>query len=111
MQRTRLNRLVETTTGTLARSLQNPWRRISVLIISLLAGVFLGTVIPTTAGQAAEWDIIGAAALITFTETVSWYVYRRSANISPRPLLTDLLNALKLGLTYSLFVEAFKLGS
>jgi hypothetical protein len=31
--------------------------------------------------------------------------------MAARPLLLDILNGIKLGVTYGLFVEAFKLGS
>lgn len=126
MQNTRLNNLVDAIAGRFGRWLRNPWRRISLVVISLLFGVFLGTVIPTTAGQTAQWDVVAALVLILFTEAVSWFVYgsnrriqaatvereaSRAAGVPVRPLLVEMLNALKIGLTYSLFVEAFKLGS
>lgn len=33
------------------------------------------------------------------------------ANLAPRPILLEILNAGKLGFTYGLFLDAFKLGS
>ena len=86
--------------------------------MSLLLGTFLGSAIPSTAGQAAKLDLVGAGVLILFTETISWIVYGKSLqrglsteNSTGRSLLTEVLNALKIGMTYSMFVEAFKLGS
>jgi hypothetical protein len=110
MQDTRLNRLVDLTVGQLNRWLRNPWRRLSVQIISLLLGFFLGTSISTIAGQRAELDVYVAAILVALAELTSRITYSRRLNIG-RSLPIDLLNTLKIGLTYSLFVEAFKLGS
>lgn len=109
MQNTRLNGLVNATTGQLGRWFLNPWRRLSLLVISLLFGIFLGTAISTVAGQAAEWDIAGAGMLVLLTEIVDRIYYSR--NRQGRSLWVEALNALKIGLTYSLFLEAFKLGS
>ncbi len=124
MQNTRINNLIDRLAVQSGRWLRNPWRRLSLVVISLLFGFFLGTAVPTTAGQRATWDVFAALILILFTEAVSWFVYgsnRRSpaavegqpsrASVPMRSLLTQMLNALKIGLTYGLFVEAFKLGS
>lgn len=110
MQNTRLNSLVDVASERFGQWLRNPWRRISLLVISVLFGVFLGTAISTIAGQRANLDISVAAILVVLTEAISWVVYRTKRPIS-NSLLVQILNALKIGLTYSLFVEAFKLGS
>ncbi len=109
MQNTRLNNLFDATNGQLGRWLFNPWRRLSVLTISLLFGFFLGTAVATTAGQSANWDIITAAILVALCEIVGRIYYRQGGG--GRSFWVEALNALKIGLTYSLFVEAFKLGS
>lgn len=117
MQNTRLNSIFDLIGTRLEQFFSNPWRRISLTLIALLSGTFLGTAIPTTAGQTAEWDVMVAGVLIILTETISRFVYSRPLRIlqpeerSRRSLMVNTLNALKLGLTYSLFVEAFKLGS
>lgn len=118
MQNTRLTNLVNTVLFRLALWFTNPWRHLSLVLISLLLGVFLGTAIPTTAGQAANWDVIVAGVLLLFTEITSRVVYGSNLRRTPmaegsswRSLLAETINALKLGLTYSLFVEAFKIGS
>jgi len=110
MQNTRLNNLVDTLSGQVSGWLRNPWRRLSVLIISLLLGNFLGTAISTVSGQQADLDILVSGILVLLTELVSRIAYGGSADLR-RSLPVQMLNALKLGLMYSLFVEAFKLGS
>ncbi len=110
MQNTRLNSLVDIVTTRLNRWLTNPWRRLSLQVIGLLFGFFLGSAISTIAGQAAKWDVVAAAAVVVTTEVVNWLVYRRSETMA-RSLVLDSINAIKIGIIYSLFLEAFKLGS
>ena len=121
MQNTRLNTVVQAGADRLRRWLFNPWRRLSVLLMSLLFGFFLATVIITTTGQTADIDILVAAIMMAIVEMINWLRYSwrsplikaatvAGASAQPTPLL-DALNALKLGLTFGLFVEAFKLGS
>ena len=115
MQRTRLNTLVNITGDRLNLLFSNPWRRIALSLISILLGFFMGSAIVTTAGQDAVWDIPAAAVIFTFTELISRFVYSRRQNQSNLPkrrsLYIDVLNLFKVGLVYSLFLEAFKLGS
>lgn len=110
MQNTRLNNLFDTLIRQLGGWLQNPWRRLSVLIISLLLGNFLGSAISTVSGQQADLDILVSGILVFITEFISRLAYGGSVDVR-RSLPVQMLNALKLGLVYSLFVEAFKLGS
>lgn len=110
MQNTRLSTIVDTTAGQLNQFFRNPWRRTSLLIIGLLLGFFLGSAISTSAGQKAELDIVQAFVLLLATELVSRFTYGGNSRFR-RMLVAEFLNALKLGLIYSLFLEAFKLGS
>ncbi len=110
MQNTRLNSLFDSVTGQLGAWFLNPWRRLSLLVMSLLFGFFLGTAISTTSGQTAEWDIIAAGILVLLTEVVNRIFYSRNRQTKPA-LWLEALNLLKVGQTYSLFIEAFKLGS
>ena len=113
MQRTRLATLIETTSTRFGRWVFNPWRRLSLVVIGLLFGNFLAIAISATAGQAAELDVVISAILLIAVELISWLVYRRP----PQPpdqrssLFLEVMNALKIGMIYGLFVEAFKLGS
>ena len=107
MQNTRLNNLFNAIGGYLGRWLFNPWRRLSLLIISLLFGFFLGTAVSTTAGQSSDWDIVAAGIVVALVEVINRIYYRQGV----RSFWIESLNALKIGLIYSLFIEAFKLGS
>ncbi len=123
MQNTRLNTLVEGSLQRLTQWLRNPWRRISMLIISLLFGNFLASAVSTIAGQRAEPDILGAAIVVGVAEIISWITYANSPRslkvsqpnvvsaVNQRSLLVEALNGLKLGLLYGLSVQAFTLGS
>jgi hypothetical protein len=110
MQNTRLNQLFDTIARSLGQWFLNPWRRLSLLLISWLFGFFLGSAVSTTAGQKAELDIFIAAALVILTEVTSRIFYSRSF-LARQALWVETLNLLKVGFIYSLFLEAFKLGS
>lgn len=117
MQRTRLNTLLDITGTRLELLFSNPWRRIALSVISILLGFFMGSAIVTTVGQDAVWDVPAAAMVFALTEVTSWFVYSRrkpqQSALSPirRNLVFEVLNLFKIGLTYSLYLEAFKLGS
>lgn len=110
MQNTRLNSLVEVVTDRIDRLFRNPWRRVSLLLISLLFGFFLGNAISTTTGQQAELDIVAAGILVILFEGISRVIYGGSQQLR-RSLAAEIINALRIGITYSLFIDAFKLGS
>ncbi|MBD2569739.1 DUF565 domain-containing protein [Anabaena lutea] len=110
MQNTRLNTLLDTIARSLGQWFINPWRRLSLLLISWLFGFFLGSAVSTTAGQKAELDIVVAAFLVLLTEITSRIFYSRSFFVR-QALWVESLNLLKVGFIYSLFLEAFKLGS
>ncbi|BFM39660.1 DUF565 domain-containing protein [Synechocystis sp. LKSZ1] len=112
MQRTRLNTLAEITSTQASEFFRNPWRRISLTLLTFLLGFFVGAAVATTAGQNAQWDVVGAALILIFAEAVSRWVYGRSGRLEQGPsFVLDILNYFKMGILYSLFLEAFKLGS
>jgi len=110
MQNTRISTLFDNIVGGLDRFFRNPWRRFSLLLISLLLGNFLGIAISSISGQKADLDIVASAILVAITEAISRLAYS-IPSATARSLPVQVLNALKLGLIYSLFVEAFKLAS
>lgn len=108
MQNTRLNRLFDDLGDRFLRWARNPWRRTSLVLLGLLFGFFLGNALSTIAGQKALLDMTVSLLLLLLTEAVNWLVYSRLQRSS---LFSDTLSSVKIGLVYSLFVEAFKLGS
>ncbi len=78
------------------------------MLMGLLAGFFAGNLISTTLLQTFKLNVSLAALLIVVTEGISRLVYGQK---SKTPSLTgDILNALKIGVTYSLFLDALKPG-
>ncbi|MGB3789933.1 MAG: DUF565 domain-containing protein [Phormidesmis sp.] len=76
MQRTRLNTLVDQSVLQFRQWVFNPWRRLAVIVISLLFGNFFATAISATAGQAAKLDVTISAILVIIVEVISWIYYR-----------------------------------
>ena len=135
MQRTRLNTLFNQIVLKFRQWAFNPWRRLALVLMSLLFGNFFATAVSATAGQTAKLDVTISAFLVIGVEFISWLYYRfaplrakklRAAKQGDRTLLpagsevgpvrsrstlAESLNAFKLGMIYGLFVEAFKLGS
>lgn len=110
MQNTRLNRLVGVVSGQLGRWLMNPWRRISLIIISLLFGSFLALAISTIAGQRANLDVSVALIISIVIEAINWLAYSSSSRFR-QSLWLENLNALKIGLIYGFCLLALTLGS
>lgn len=110
MQNTRLSTLADTLATQLRSQLRNPWRRLATLGISLLFGIYLGTVISSAAGQLAEIDPIACGVVAITVELMSWLFYSGKFNLR-NSLLGEALNALKFGVIYSLFLIGFMLGS
>lgn len=117
MQNTRLSSIVNVSVVRLSQWSRNPWRRTSLILISLLFGFFLASVISTVSGAKSDQDIVVAAIMLFIVELTSRYVYSAKrvnladGSLAPRLLTTEILNSIKLGLVYGLFLEAFKLGS
>jgi hypothetical protein len=117
MQNTRLNTLLDVNFGRLSRWTQNPWRRTSLAIISILLGFFLASFISTTFGARSEWDVLVAGVTAFLAELISRIFYRSrprvlaNGDVVPQPLLLVLLNDAKIGVIYGLALEACKLGS
>ncbi len=108
MQNTRLNLLLASFSNQTRQFFANPWRRISLLLISLLFGIFIAIAISSIVGQKGKLDIVVAAIMVIFTEVISWIHYRRNRNTSG---IVEFLNLFKIGLIYGFYLQAFILGS
>lgn len=110
MQNTRLNSILAATGRQINQALVNPWRRLAVLLISVLFGIYLGMAISAIAGQLAYWDVTVAALILAAGELIGALYHRNGLNFR-RNIGGEALYAMKLGVTYSLFLIAFILGS
>nr|YP_009295715.1 conserved hypothetical plastid protein [Mastocarpus papillatus]AOL58199.1 conserved hypothetical plastid protein [Mastocarpus papillatus] len=77
-------------------------------IICLLTGFFIATVLSTMPAQTGDWGIIAASIIVTLYEIFSKVVYAIKAKNSG---ILTIINNIKIGIIYGLFVDSFKLGS
>ncbi len=110
MQNTRLSTLVDAAGNQLRKEFRNPWRRLSLIVMSLLFGVYLGTALASTAGQIGYIDVVASALVALVAEAISWLFYSSRWNVRAT-LWGEAINAVKFGLLYGLFLIAFLLGS
>ncbi|MBD2113681.1 MULTISPECIES: DUF565 domain-containing protein [Cyanophyceae] len=117
MQRTRLSTLIDDLGDQFSQWLINPWRRVSLVLLSLLLGYFFTVSLAAIAGQAAAQDTVVSAFLVLAAELISWLVYSRRwrdpalVKPVPKPVWLDCINGFKIGAIYAVSVEAFKLAS
>nr|YP_010155877.1 putative chloroplast RF20 [Cumathamnion serrulatum]QQY85396.1 putative chloroplast RF20 [Cumathamnion serrulatum] len=78
-------------------------------IMSLMLGFFLSSILSTLPAQTGDWGIMSAAMIVTFNEILSKILY--SYQFYKNNILLILINDIKIGIIYGLFVDAFKLGS
>nr|YP_009295819.1 hypothetical protein Schim_073 [Schimmelmannia schousboei]AOM64754.1 hypothetical protein Schim_073 [Schimmelmannia schousboei] len=81
---------------------------LSLHLISLFLGFFISTVLSTMLAQTGEWGIIVGSIIVTSNEILSKIIYSKKAS---RSIIIDIINSIKIGIIYGLFVDAFKLGS
>nr|YP_009394091.1 hypothetical protein [Rhodomela confervoides]ARW62653.1 hypothetical protein [Rhodomela confervoides] len=81
----------------------------NINILSLMLGFFFANILSTIPAQTGEWNIMSGAVIVTFNELLNKVVYKKS-NID-KVVIISLINNIKIGIIYGLFVDAFKLGS
>ncbi|KAI5066280.1 hypothetical protein GOP47_0018904 [Adiantum capillus-veneris] len=87
---------------------KSPFRRALWGGISLLGGFYVAQTISLSFGVLGVNDVIAAVLCVLFTEYVTRYYYTRP---SPPSFYVALLNNFKMGFSYGLFIDAFKLAS
>ena len=80
----------------------------SLRLVSLLLGFYIATILSTIPAQTGDWSIISASIIVTCNEVLSKFLY---SSYCKSELTINLLNSIKIGIIYGLFVDAFKLGS
>ncbi|GLJ08253.1 hypothetical protein SUGI_0084850 [Cryptomeria japonica] len=86
---------------------KSPFRRALFGGISLLGGFYVAQTISLSFGALGVNDVIAAVLCVIVTEYVTRFYYTRSKVTFP----VALLNNFKMGFTYGLFIDAFKLAS
>lgn len=86
---------------------RTPSRRALFGGISLLGGFYVAQTISLSFGALGVNDVIAAVVCVLLTEYVTKFYYSRPKVTFP----VALLNNFKMGFTYGLFIDAFKLAS
>ena len=86
----------------------NPWRRYSISLITLLVGYFLGSSLGMVSAVVELMDPVAAFLSLVFFEIL--IVLRRNFRLErKKKFLLLLLDSLRLGLFYGFFTESLKL--
>ena len=86
----------------------NPWRRYSISLITLLVGYFLGSSLGMVSAVVELMDPVAAFLSLVFFESL--IVLRRNFRLErKKKFLVILLDSLRLGLFYGFFTESLKL--
>jgi hypothetical protein len=107
-QQTRFQRQLVNAGNQLVGWANNPWRRCSLQVITLLLSFSLGGVVASIAGQIGQIDPVGALLCVL---TMEWAV-RARGRLRRRQgdrLPLQLLDMARIGLLYGLLLDGFKL--
>ena len=86
----------------------NPWRRYSISLITLLIGYFLGSSLGMVSAVVELMDPVAAFLSVVLIEIL--IVFRRNLRVERKnKFLVLLLDSLRLGLFYGFFTESLKL--
>ena len=86
----------------------NPWRRYSLSLITLLIGYFLGSSLGMVSAVVELMDPVAAFLAVVFIEIL--IILRRNfRSARKKRFLVLLLDSLRLGLFYGFFTESLKL--
>lgn len=86
----------------------NPWRRLSLLLIALLACFMLGNAMGTVTGARSYLDPLAALICVVAIE-LAIRVRQPLRQSRPDPLAVQLLDMGRIGFSYGLLLEGFKL--
>ena len=106
LQSTRLQNNVGQAIQRLDQWALNPWRRLSLLALSGLIGFLIGSAITSVAGVLGQMDPVAALLVVLGAELT---IRRRRSSEPSLKLLQQLLDLVRIGFLYGLFLEGFKL--
>ena len=92
----------------LAKWAENPWRRYSLFLITLLTGFVLGSAIGTINGVLALMDPLGAFLTVILLELMVRLRRYLPASKGSR-IAVQVMDVARFGLLYGLILEGFKL--
>jgi len=107
-QQTRFQRRIAQVGSSLERWASNPWRRLSLLLIVLLASMVVGGGLGSITGALAYFDPISALVCVLLIELA---VRLRPGLLAGRQdrLVLQLLDMARIGLLWGLMLDGFKL--
>lgn len=118
MPKTRLEQFIKIKATNLISYLENNSYSFCLKIFVLLLGFFHANTLSTILAQVADWDILIAVILSVMVESIGLLIYQIPSRIllftickERRKKSLFLLNVWKIGFTYALFVDSFKVGS
>ena len=107
-QKTKFQLKIVENIQTLSIWANNPWRRYSISLITLLVGYFLGSSLGMVSAVVELMDPVAAFLSLVFFEIL--VVFRRNYRFErKKKFLVILLDSLRLGLFYGFFTESLKL--
>ena len=107
-QKTKFQLTIVENIQTLSIWANNPWRRYSISIITLLVGYFLGSSLGMVSAVVEIMDPVAAFLSVVFIEILVFL--RRNLRFERnKKFLLLLLDSLRLGLFYGFFTESLKL--
>ena len=107
-QKTKFQLKIVENIQTLSIWANNPWRRYSISLITLLIGYFFGSSVGMVSAVVELMDPVAAFLSVVFIETL--IVLRRNLRLKRKnKFFLLLLDSLRLGLFYGFFTESLKL--
>ena len=107
-QKTKFQLKIVENIQTLSIWANNPWRRYSISLITLLIGYFIGSSLGMVSAVVELMDPVAAFLSVVFIETL--IVLRRNLRLKRKnKFFLLLLDSLRLGLFYGFFTESLKL--
>ena len=107
-QRTKFQLNIVENIQTLSIWANNPWRRYSISLITLLIGYFFGSSLGMVSAVVELMDPVAAFLSVVFIEILIT-LRRRLRLEKKKKFLVLLLDSLRLGLFYGFFTESLKL--
>tara|TARA_B100001250_G_scaffold393416_1_gene396187 strand:- start:595 stop:939 length:345 start_codon:yes stop_codon:yes gene_type:complete len=107
-QSTGLNKTFSNLINRLESWSDNPWRKYSLFLIIFLSSFFLGSSLGMINGALAYMDPVGALITVLIIEImvrIRSRIYLRKKSL----IVISLLDMVRIGLIYGLFLEGFKL--